>query len=328
MVHLHDTGYKYLFSHADLVRELLEVFAPPGVTELLDYTTLRSEPGNFITPAMKKRENDVVWSIKLQGQRIYLYLLLEFQSTIDHGMPVRMMQYVAALYDHLVRSKTIDPANGLPPVLPMVLYNGDARWNRSPEIFDLIQPHPAALTPFQPRLRFWLLDERRFTREYLEGVQRVMAAIFRMEHPRDTEDTKRAIRYLGQAVARSPFKQTIDRVVMRWMRYRLSRKMPGLSLPALNELLKGTEMLETSIDQWQAKAVAEGILIGEQRGLQVGKLEGQSLALQRLLVRRFGQIPPTIAEQIMAAKIEQIEAWFDAAINAPTIAAVFAPTQN
>jgi hypothetical protein len=41
MAHLHDTGYKFLFSHADLVRELLEVFAPPGVTELLDYTTLR-----------------------------------------------------------------------------------------------------------------------------------------------------------------------------------------------------------------------------------------------------------------------------------------------
>ena len=37
MAHLHDTGYKLLFSHADLVRELLEVFAPPGVAELLNY---------------------------------------------------------------------------------------------------------------------------------------------------------------------------------------------------------------------------------------------------------------------------------------------------
>lgn len=52
MVHLHDTGYKYLFSHVDLMRELLEVFAPPGVTELLDYRTLRPETGSFITPAM------------------------------------------------------------------------------------------------------------------------------------------------------------------------------------------------------------------------------------------------------------------------------------
>ena len=103
---LHDTGYKFLFSHADLMRELLEVFAPPGVAELLDYATLRPVPGSFITPAMKRREDDVVWSIELQGQRIYLYLLLEFQSSIDRGMPVRMMQYVAALYARLICSPT------------------------------------------------------------------------------------------------------------------------------------------------------------------------------------------------------------------------------
>ncbi|WP_277060248.1 hypothetical protein, partial [Rivihabitans pingtungensis] len=32
MAHLHDSGYKYLFSHAELVQELLETFAPPGVS--------------------------------------------------------------------------------------------------------------------------------------------------------------------------------------------------------------------------------------------------------------------------------------------------------
>lgn len=132
MAHHHDTGYKFLFSHADLVQELLEVFAPPGVSELLDYSTLRRETGGFITPAMKKREDDIVWSIELSGQRIYLYLLLEFQSSIDRGMPVRMMQYVAALYDHLVRSKAIKLKDGLPPVLPIVLYYGDRRWKHSP----------------------------------------------------------------------------------------------------------------------------------------------------------------------------------------------------
>ena len=47
MAHLHDSGYKYLFSHAELVQELLEAFAPPGVSALLDYTTLRLENGNI-----------------------------------------------------------------------------------------------------------------------------------------------------------------------------------------------------------------------------------------------------------------------------------------
>jgi hypothetical protein len=41
---------------------------------LLDYAT----PGvrQLHHPAMKKREDDIVWSIELKGQCIYLYLLL------------------------------------------------------------------------------------------------------------------------------------------------------------------------------------------------------------------------------------------------------------
>jgi hypothetical protein len=213
MTQLHDTGYKFLFSHAELVRELLEVFAPPGVSELLDYSTLQRENGSFVTPAMKKREDDVVWSVELQGQRIYLYLLMEFQSTVDPAMPVRMLQYVAALYDHLLREKTIHAADGLPPVLPIVLYNGDARWSRSPEIYDMIFNVPEVLQEFQPRLKFWLLDEGKFSPGYLEGLQRLMAAIFRIEHTQSTDEAKQAIRYLGKMVQQSPFKQSIDRAV-------------------------------------------------------------------------------------------------------------------
>ena len=315
MAHLHDSGYKYLFSHADLVRELLEVFAPPGVTELLDYSTLRPVPGSFITPAMKKREDDVVWSIELQGQRIYLYLLLEFQSSIDRGMPVRMMQYVAALYDHLVRAKTIDLADGLPPVLPIVIYNGDTRWLYSPEIFELIQPHPAALTPFQPRLKFWLLDEKQFSADYLEGLQRVMAAIFRMEHAEDTAAVKQAIRYLGRAVAESPFKQTIDKAVLQWMQYRLSRKIPGLPELPIEELLKGSDMLETNIERILSNAKAEGM----QQGMQ----QGEGLLLQRLLVRRFGALSAERVARIAAATPAQLETWGDRVLDAKSLDEVF-----
>ncbi len=55
------------------------------------------------------------------------------------------------------------------------------------------------------RLKFWLKGEGQFSAEYLNGLQRVMAAIFRMENTHDTEDAQLAVRYLGQAVAKSPF---------------------------------------------------------------------------------------------------------------------------
>ena len=37
----HDSGYKYLFSHAELVRELLDTFVRRGGGAILDYATLR-----------------------------------------------------------------------------------------------------------------------------------------------------------------------------------------------------------------------------------------------------------------------------------------------
>jgi predicted transposase/invertase (TIGR01784 family) len=323
MTHLHDTGYKYLFSHADLVRELLEVFAPPGVSELLDYATLRAESGSFITPAMKKREDDIVWSIELKGQRIYLYLLLEFQSSIDKAMPVRMMQYVAALYDHLTRSNAINITDGLPPVLPIVIYNGDTRWKRSPELFDLIQPHPAVLTEFQPRLKFWLLDEGSFSQTYLEGLQKVMAAIFCMEHAHDTEDAKQAIRYLGRAVAQSPFKQTIDKAVMHWMRYRLSHKLPELPLPDEDDFLKGIEMLEKNLDRIHAKTLAEGMMLGKIEGRLEGRLEGESTLLERLLTKRFGALTDEVRGRLRTATSAQLEAWAERFLDAQILADVF-----
>jgi len=323
MAQLHDTGYKFLFSHADLVRELLEVFAPPGVTELLDYTTLRPETGNFITPAMKKREQDVVWSIELQGQRIYLYLLLEFQSSIDRGMPVRMMQYVAALYDHLVRSRKIDLLEGLPPVLPIVIYNGDARWNHSTEVFDLIQLHPAVLTEFQPRLKFWLLDEGRYSAEYLEGLRSVMAAIFRMEHVHDTDEVKRAIRYLGQAVAQSPLRQTMEKAVTQWMFFRLNQKLPELSMPDVDEIMKGVEMLETNLDRIKANAIAEGVLLGRLEGELKGKLEGESMLLERLIAKRFGHISEDTSTRLRTATTDQLEIWAERILDAHSLPEVF-----
>lgn len=319
MAHLHDSGYKYLFSHAELVQELLEAFAPPGLSALLDYSTLRLESGNYVTPAMKPRADDVVWSVAWQGERIYLYLLMEFQSTVDQAMPARMMQYVAALYDHLLRSRAADAAEGLPPVLPIVLYNGDARWQQSSELYDLIRPHPAVLKAFQPRLKFWLLDEGAFGASHLEAMQRVMAAIFCFEHTPDTVAAKRAIRNLAAAIASSPFKRRLDRVVMRWIKYRLKSKMPGLTLPETEELMAGTTMLETNIDRWEAAAIAKGM----QQGIQQGMQQGERLLLQRLLARRFGVLTAEHVARIAVATPFQLETWGDRVLDAQSLDEVF-----
>lgn len=47
-----------------------------------------------------------------------VYLLIEFQSSIDRFMAVRIMGYVALLCQDLIRQKAFGPTGRLPPVLP------------------------------------------------------------------------------------------------------------------------------------------------------------------------------------------------------------------
>jgi flagellar biosynthesis/type III secretory pathway protein FliH len=74
-------------------------------------------------------------------------------------------------------------------------------------------------------------------------------------------------------------------------------------------------MLSDKLEEWAKEYIAEG--------RQEGRQEGEILALQKLLAKRFGAIPLDITAQIANASLDQIEHWFDKAIDADTLTDVF-----
>ncbi|WP_300318783.1 Rpn family recombination-promoting nuclease/putative transposase, partial [Accumulibacter sp.] len=85
----HDTGYKFLFSTPELVRDLIIGFVPDEWLHSLDYSTLERVPGSYISEDFRYRADDVVWRVRVGGEWVYLYLLLEFQSSVDKYMALR-----------------------------------------------------------------------------------------------------------------------------------------------------------------------------------------------------------------------------------------------
>jgi flagellar biosynthesis/type III secretory pathway protein FliH len=78
------------------------------------------------------------------------------------------------------------------------------------------------------------------------------------------------------------------------------------------------------IRQGVQQGIQQGEYAGILKGKQEGQLEGQTQLLLRFLMRRFGVLPPAVVMQINAAtNLAQIEAWFDAAIDAPHLGSVF-----
>ncbi len=67
-------------------------------------------------------------------------MLIEFQSGVDRYMALRILVYVGLLYQDLLRRGETLADGRLPPVLPIVLYNGSARWSAADDVGDLIFP--------------------------------------------------------------------------------------------------------------------------------------------------------------------------------------------
>ena len=148
----HDPSYKLLFSHREMVADLVRGFVREDWVAALDFDTLERVRESGISHDLREREDDILWRLRWGERWLYVYLLLEFQSTVDRLMAVRLLTYVGLLYQDLAAAGEIPPGGPLPPVLPIVLYNGQAPWTARTSLADLMEPDlPEQLRPGSPR---------------------------------------------------------------------------------------------------------------------------------------------------------------------------------
>ncbi len=129
----HDASYKEFFSNPDMVRSLLTSFIPEDFIAELDLSTLERCSGDYVTEDMRERRSDIVWRIGWKdGRWCYLILLLEFQSSMDRWMALRVLSYTSLFLLDLVKTGKVKDDDALPPVFPVVIYNGGRAWTAPP----------------------------------------------------------------------------------------------------------------------------------------------------------------------------------------------------
>ena len=69
--------------------------------------------------------------------------------------------------------------------------------------------------------------------------------------------------------------------------------------------------------------IVQGREQGIAQGMRQGRAEGERAVLERLLRRRFGQLPPEAAERLRGAPEAELEAWADNVLDARTLDEVF-----
>ncbi len=179
-----DSIYHRLFSHPVMVEQLVRDFVPEAMAVGLDFARMERVNAKFHSRRGKRREGDLLWRLPtLGGTDVLLHVLFEFQSTVDWWMATRAQVYTGLLWQHVVKEQKLGSGDRLPPVITVVLYNGDARWNAPRDTAGLVAlPHDSPLWPWQPQARYYLLDEGAFPSDDLSRRETLAALLFRLEH--------------------------------------------------------------------------------------------------------------------------------------------------
>ncbi len=181
---IHKHGYGFLFKNPEYMKRLIKDFVDEDFYRQLDFKNC--EPlieKTYITEEYKEFSEDLIYRIKLRGRDAYIFILVEFQSEPDRFISVRILNYVSLFYlDHI---KEFKAANGhipefLPPVLPILLYNGNKPWNSPLNVKDVIEDHEF-LRQFYPDFTYFKIIERDFSTDELRKIGTAVSSVFLVE---------------------------------------------------------------------------------------------------------------------------------------------------
>ena len=276
---MHDETYKKLFAFPRMVEDLLRGFVVGLRVDDIDFSTLQKLSADYVSDDLRKRHGDAVWRVGLRGGWLYLVVLLEFQSRDEPRMALRILTYTGLLYEELVRHGAVASGEALPPVLPVVLYNGARPWRAAREMGDLIAGVGPELARYQSAQRYHVVDERHLAEDGLPN-DNLMSSVVQLERSGSATDLIRVVEAL-QVTLSDPRETELRRVFLDWVQQTATRVAPpGEGLPPVRTLEELKMTLVERAAEWPKQWLQEGIKQGVEQGIE------QALAHERALLCR------------------------------------------
>ena len=261
--------------------------------------------GSFVDEALAASQSDALLKVELKsGKPAFVYALAEHKSWPDPALPLQLARYTLRIWDRHAGGRAED-LRSLPPVIPIVVFHGSKSWNVAASITEMIAADDPALA-ILPGSRYILRNLGTMGIDDLSTEPALRAGLITLK--------REALTHLAEVVAGLPRDSTYRRQIMEY----IVRVYDNLDIAAFRQRLRQedrTEDLEAFVG-----TIAETLIEqGKAEGLAAGKAE----LLTQLLTRRFGPLPETVTNRITWGSLADLERWFDAAIDAESLEAIF-----
>ena len=273
----HDKLFRAVFSDTAEAAALLQAALPGFVRDQVDWATLTLLDGTFLDDELRESESDLLYQVEYTGTRqpVWLYALLEHQSSPDKWIRLRLLKYCCRIWETSFRDAP--EQSQLPVVVPVVFYQGPRGWTYSTELADLF-PEAMRSWPWVPRFAHVLLDQTSAGPDEVAGglkgriAQLLMMAAFKRHAEEALEMAAQLASSLSAAGGVNDLRQFIVYVMVT--------QEPEV-VAAFGDALRrygdeGGEIMtyaQQLLEEGRAEGEAKGRAEGEQRG-KVEAVEG------------------------------------------------------
>ncbi|MEW6349229.1 MAG: Rpn family recombination-promoting nuclease/putative transposase [Thermodesulfobacteriota bacterium] len=325
----HDRFIKEVLSRLDVAEEFLFRFLPAHVSRHLQPKTFRLHKDSFVDPNLREYFSDLLYQADFEeGQPGFVYILFEHKSYPAGDVAFQLLRYMMRIWEYANKHSV----GSVPPVVPVVLYHGLAKW-RIPQNFAALYQTPESLRPGLLDFTYHLCDLSAYSDEEitLGAIGRVALLLMKHVHSPDLRERLTDLLRLLTAIDVRTALGFLETV----LRY-LSAAAEHVTVDDCRQAVEAAfhETGETFMDRWTEQLVAEhkdewfreGAAVGLKQGIREGRQEGRqeqaaSLAV-RLLKRKFGSLDPAAEARIQHLSLEELERLGEELLDLPSEAAL------
>lgn len=304
----HDALFKYVFGEPEQARGLLQSLLPEDFAGRIDWSTLHPESETFVERHLRETRSDLIFSARVDGRSVVVYVLFEHLSTPRDLVPFQMLGYEVGIWKKHLRANP--DAQRIPAILPIVVYHGERAWTGPRSFHEIVDLPPELLGTIGgqlPAFELVLFDITEITDDELRG-RALLGALGRL-----------ALLCLSRARTSPDVIGELGRFFDVAMAVLAAPKGVAALAAILSYILQVADVEPERVQELFRRLGPRGeeaYMTGAQKLKEEGRAEGRAEVLIKQLELKLGAVPEHIAERIRRARADEIDRWVERVLTA------------
>ncbi len=257
--------------------------------QLIRYTN------SYITKKYKSKEPDLVYRLKNQD----VFFLIEHQSTIDHNMPFRMLNYCLDIMQEWSRNKKIGKNTSYPIVVPIVIYTGSQKW-KMPKNFREKQIGDYVFERYKIDLEYNFIDINKLPRQILLQKDSMFSYIMFLEKAERTKELVENLEIMIQSTQNEKILKELVNIISYLLENVLEKEIQ-------QKLLAKIERKVGEKDMDRLEYLIQNMKEDRRRDIQQGKEASKRIIAKNMLNKKLDEKIILETTELKKEELEKIK---------------------